>query len=57
MPLGFPLLPGRAASGIRRRAHRDYLIVYRVDEAAGQIDVLHVLNGARDHDAILFPQE
>lgn len=26
LPLAFPLLPGREASGIRRRPHRDYLI-------------------------------
>lgn len=56
-PHGFPLLPGREESGIRRRPHRDYLIFYRVTEIAEQIDVLHVLNGAQDYDTILFPQE
>ncbi len=28
---------------------------YRVDETASRIDVLRVLSGARDIDAILFP--
>jgi toxin ParE1/3/4 len=54
-PRGFPLIPGREASGIRRRPYRDYLIFYRVDEAAGRIAVLHVLHGAREYEAILFP--
>ncbi len=56
LPHGFPLVPGREASGIRRRPHRDYLIFYRINQAAEQIDVLHVLNGAQDCDAILFPE-
>jgi plasmid stabilization system protein ParE len=56
MPHAFPLLPGRETSRIRRRAHRNDLIFYRVDEEAEQIDVLHVLNGAQDYDTILFPQ-
>jgi hypothetical protein len=27
-----------------------------LNELAGQIEVLHVLNGARDYEAILFPE-
>lgn len=55
-PRGFPLLPGREESGIRRRSHRDYLIFYRVEEAEGRIVVLHVLHGAQDYESILFPR-
>ena len=55
MPKGYPLLSGYEARGIRRRPFGDYLIFYRVDETASRIDVLRVLSGARDIDAILFP--
>lgn len=55
IPRGYPLVPRYEASGIRRRVFGEYLIFYRV--AAEQIDVLHVLNGARDYDAILFPSD
>ncbi|MBE7197719.1 MAG: type II toxin-antitoxin system RelE/ParE family toxin [Parafilimonas terrae] len=57
MPRGYPLLPGWEDVGIRRRRHGDYLIFYRISEAADRIDVLHVLNGAQDYEAILFPTE
>jgi toxin ParE1/3/4 len=51
-PRGFPLVPRYEQSGIRRRPYREYLIFYRVE--AERIDVLHILNGARDYEAILF---
>ncbi|MCJ2014932.1 type II toxin-antitoxin system RelE/ParE family toxin [Methylobacterium sp. J-076] len=54
-PRGFPLLPGREALGIRRRPYGHHLIFYRIDEAASHIEVLRVLSGARNIDAILFP--
>ncbi|MFC6792019.1 type II toxin-antitoxin system RelE/ParE family toxin [Methylobacterium komagatae] len=54
MPKGYPPLPGHEASGIRRRPFGDYLIFYRVEEATPRIDVLRVLRGARDIEAILF---
>ena len=57
MPRGYPLLIGREASGIRRRPFGDYLIYYRIEESAPRIDILRVLRGARDIEAILFPQE
>ena len=38
---------------IRRRPAGDYLIFYRIED--DQIEVLHVLHGARDYEAILFP--
>lgn len=51
-PEGFPLIPRYEASGIRRRTYGGYLIFYRVGE--DRIEILHVLNGAQDYEAILF---
>jgi plasmid stabilization system protein ParE len=52
---GYALVPRYEVLGIRRRPYRDYLIFYRV---AGEIiEILHVLRGARDYEAILFPEE
>lgn len=48
-PLGFPFVPGREASGIRRRPDGDYLIFYRIDDSAALVKVLHVLNGAQNY--------
>ena len=53
-PLGFPLVPRYEASGIRRRAYKEYLIFYRV--GAEQIEIVHVLGGAQDYEAVLFPK-
>ena len=53
-PRAYPLVPRYEQIGIRRRAYRDYLIFYRI--AGGRIEVLHVLHGARDYEAILFPE-
>jgi plasmid stabilization system protein ParE len=52
-PLGFPLVPRYERSGIRRKVHKDYLIFYRV--SGGWVEVIHVLHGARDYEALLFP--
>ena len=54
-PLAHPLLPGREASRLRRAVHGNYLIFYRVDP--GEVLVIRVLHGARDYDAILFPED
>jgi plasmid stabilization system protein ParE len=54
-PLGYALVPRYEALGIRRRPYRDYLISYRVTNET--IEILHVLHGARDYEAILFPGE
>jgi toxin ParE1/3/4 len=55
MPNAYPLVPRHEASGIRRCTFRDYLIFYRVGPE--QVDVLHVLHGARDVDPLLFPED
>lgn len=54
MPQSFPLVPRYAAMGVRRRAYRRYLIFYTIDD--DYIRIIHVLNGAQDYEAILFPE-
>ena len=39
--------------GVRRRTLGDYLIFFRADDT--QVTILRVLHGARDYEAILFP--
>ena len=53
MPEAWPIIPRYEHQGVRRRVHGRYLIFYRVAE--GRITILHVLNGAMDVEAILFP--
>jgi plasmid stabilization system protein ParE len=55
MPNAFPFVPRHESSGVRRRSHRDYLIFYRI--AADRVEVLHVLHGAQDYEAVLFPED
>ena len=45
----------RPHAGIRRRVHGPYLIFYRVEDS--QVTILRVLHGARDYEAVLFPEE
>ena len=54
MPLAFPLIPRYEKHGIRRCAHRDYLIFYRVGEEL--IEVIRILHGARDYETLLFDE-
>ena len=53
MPERFPLVPRYEASGVRRRGHGNYLIFYRVEPE--KVVIVHVLHGAQDYTAILFP--
>ena len=53
MPEAWPVVPRYEHHGIRRRVHGRYLIFYRVGK--DRITILHVLNGAMDVEAILFP--
>jgi plasmid stabilization system protein ParE len=39
--------------GVRRCVHADYLIFYRV--RTDFVEVIHILHGARDYEALLFP--
>ena len=50
-----PLLARYRSSGIRRRVYGRYLIFYRIEDETVQI--LHILHGAMDYEAILFPEE
>ena len=53
-PHAFPLVPRYESLGIRRRVHGNYLIFYRV--AGDEVQVLHILHGAMDVEAHLFPR-
>jgi addiction module RelE/StbE family toxin len=48
----YPLVPRYERFLIRRCVHGDYLIFYRLQPE--QIEVIHVLQGARDIEALLF---
>lgn len=52
-PEGFQVVPRHAHLGIRRRVHGAYLIFYRVEHDA--VVIIHILHGARDYEALLFP--
>ncbi|KVP28302.1 type II toxin-antitoxin system RelE/ParE family toxin [Burkholderia multivorans] len=55
MPFAFPLVPRFEAYGVRHRGYGNFQIFYRVKgDPPVQIDVLHVLHGARDYASILF---
>jgi plasmid stabilization system protein ParE len=53
-PEAWPVVPRFEHYGIRRRVHGRYLIFYRIGEA--RVTILHILNGAMDVEAILFPE-
>lgn len=52
-PERFSMVPRYEDHGIRHRGHGNYLIFYRVE--AGNVTVLHILHGAMDYAALLFP--
>jgi plasmid stabilization system protein ParE len=52
-PRAYPLVPRYERWGVRRRVHGNYLIFNRVREDL--VEVAHVLYGARDYEALLFP--
>lgn len=52
-PRRFPLVPRYEDRHVRRRVHGNYLIFYRI--GAETVDVIHILHGALDYGAILFP--
>jgi toxin ParE1/3/4 len=54
MPQAWAVVPRFEHHGIRRRVHGRYLIFYQI--SAGHITILHILNGAMDVEAILFPE-
>lgn len=54
MPRAFPVVPRYAHLDVRRRVHGSYSIFYRVVDE--RVTVIHVLHGARDYEALLFPE-
>ena len=50
-PQLYPLARKLEVQGIRRRLYKGYLIFYRVGE--NRIDILHILHGARDYEALM----
>lgn len=54
MPEAWPIVPRYEHHRIRRRVHGRYLIFYRV--GTDRITILHVMNGAMDVEALLFPK-
>lgn len=50
----FPLMPRYERYGIRRRIHGNYLVFYRV--TADQVQIIHIMHGARDYAALLFEE-
>ena len=51
-PRAYPLVPRYEQYGVRRSVHRGYLIFYRINGEL--LEVLHILNGARDYESLLF---
>lgn len=54
IPQGFPFVPRFEGHRVRRRVHRSYLIFYRIED--DHVSILHILHGARDYEALLFPE-
>jgi toxin ParE1/3/4 len=54
LPRAFPLVPRYERYGIRRRTAGNYLIFYRIEDE--KIFIVHITHGARDYEALLFPQ-
>jgi toxin ParE1/3/4 len=53
MPRRYPLVPRYEKFGIRRMVYRDYLIFYRID--TDTVEIIHIWQGARDYEPLLFP--
>jgi plasmid stabilization system protein ParE len=51
MPLAYPSVERHKRRRLRRRPYRDYLIFYRIRDE--HVEIVHVLHGARDYEAIL----
>jgi toxin ParE1/3/4 len=45
----------RRYSALRKKVHGNYLILYDCDET--NVEVIRILHGAMDYEAILFPQD
>ena len=54
IPRAFPLIPRYEHRGIRRRPFGAYLIIYRIED--DRVAIVRILHGARDYEALLFPE-
>ncbi len=52
-PEKYPIAIRYEKMALRRKVHGNYLIFYRV--VMDQVQIIHILHGARDYDALLFP--
>lgn len=52
-PLGFEVVGRYRDLAVRRRPYGAYLIFYRVRD--GQVEIVRILHGSRDYEAVLFP--
>ncbi len=52
-PEKYPIAIRYEKMALRRKVHGNYLIFYRV--VADQVQIIHVLRGARDYEGLLFP--
>lgn len=52
-PLACPVVPRHGQSGIRKAVHGRYVIFYVAEE--GTVHILHILAGAMNYEAVLFP--
>lgn len=55
MPHAYAVIARYKRWGIRRCVHGNYLIFHRVFE--DRIEVIHILHGARDYEALLFAED
>ncbi|WP_426443504.1 type II toxin-antitoxin system RelE/ParE family toxin [Bradyrhizobium genosp. P] len=53
-PRGYPLVPRYEHLGVRRRPFGNFLIFFHV--GVDTVEVIHILHGARDYEALLFPE-
>lgn len=55
MPLRFALMPRYEKYALRHFSYGNYAVYYRVEDE--RIEIVRILHGAQDHDAILFPDD
>jgi plasmid stabilization system protein ParE len=54
-PRSYPLVDGSRDPTLRRRIHANYLIFF--DIGAKEVEILHVIHGARDYARIVFADD
>jgi toxin ParE1/3/4 len=53
-PESHPVVPRYETQRIRRKVHGNYLIFYCI--GVDVIEIIHILHGAQDYEALLFPR-